>query len=222
MRLRIARSPGVICPNHEQHPSRRLRPIMLGSGRATRSHRAAGDPRADVGGDRSAVPASGAPAGRRHGGLRDDRLLGDGAGEPATRCAWRRWTAPGGPNAVQLAGCEPDAMAEAARIAGGSRRRPDRHQFRLPGEEGGGRPARRLGADARRGGGGAHPRGDGARGRGAGHAEDADGLGPRAPQCARAWRRSPSGRGIAHGDGAWPHAAAILHRPAPTGSSSPG
>ena len=50
----------------------------------------------------------------------------------------------GGVSAVQLAGCDPAAMAEAARIAVGSRRRPHRHQFRLPGEEGRGRPDGRL------------------------------------------------------------------------------
>ena len=56
----------------------------------------------------------------------------------------------GGVSALQLAGCEPAAMAEAARLAVDKRRRPDRHQFRLPGEEGGGRPGRRLRPDARR------------------------------------------------------------------------
>ena len=55
----------------------------------------------------------------------------------------------GGPSSVQLAGCEPEAMAEAARIAVGQGADLDRHQFRLPGEKSGDRPDRRLRADAR-------------------------------------------------------------------------
>ena len=55
----------------------------------------------------------------------------------------------GGVSAVQLAGCDPAAMAEAAQSGGRQGRAPDRHQLRLPGEEGGGRPGGGFGADAR-------------------------------------------------------------------------
>ncbi len=118
----------------------------------------------------------------------------------------------GGPNAVQLAGCEPDAMAEAARIAVDRGADLDRHQLRLPGEEGGGGPAGRLGADARRAPGGAAAGGDGGGGAGAGHAEDAHGLGPRQPErpgagADRAGVRHP------HDHRARAHPAAVLQRP---------
>ena len=92
----------------------------------------------------------------------------------------------------------------------GPRRQPDRHQFRLPGEEGGGRAKRRIRVDARRIGGGADPGGDRARGAGAGDAEDAHGLGPRQPE--RPAAGADRGRvRYRHGDGARPHPAAILY-----------
>ena len=103
----------------------------------------------------------------------------------------------GGVSALQLAGCEPAAMAEAARLAVDQRRRPDRHQFRLPGEEGGGRPARRLRADARRG---RRRRASWQatvrRRPGAGDAEDAHGLGPCQPERAAPGAHRRRTRGI--------------------------
>jgi len=40
------------------------------------------------------------------------------------------------PMSVQLAGCEPEMMAEAAKLNEDTGRCHHRHQFRLPGEEG--------------------------------------------------------------------------------------
>ena len=72
--------------------------------------------------------------------------------------------------AVQLAGCEPQVMAEAAKLNADRGAQADRHQFRLPGEKGRQRPCR-LGADARRNACGAHSRSNGQGGRSAGHAQ---------------------------------------------------
>ena len=96
--------------------------------------------------------------------------------------------------AVQLAGCEPRVMAEAAKLNADRGARHHRHQFRLPGEEGRQRPCR-LGADARRGACGAHPRSDGQGGRSAGHLEDAHRLGRQQPQRAAA---RPDRRSLRH------------------------
>ena len=95
---------------------------------------------------------------------------------------------------------------------GGSRRRPGRHQFRLPGQEGRGRPAGGLGADARRASGGAAAGGDGGGGAGAGDAEDAHGLGPWQPERAAPGADRAGGR-HPHGHRARADAAAVLRGP---------
>ena len=89
------------------------------------------------------------------------------------------------PMAVQLAGCEPRVMAEAAKLNADRGRENHRHKFRLPGEKGGQR-ACRLRADARRGSCRANPRSNGKGGRPAGHLEDAHRMGRAQPQRAAA------------------------------------
>ena len=149
--LRIASAGvSVICPNRWASviATPQSAPIELRADRPRRwrAHRHAGHPGADVGRHRSAVPPPRQAAWRRHGGLRDDRLLGDGPREPQDAARWPRWTAAAASARVQLAGCEPGGDGRGGAAGGGPRRRPDRHQFRLPGEEGGAsasRPARR-------------------------------------------------------------------------------
>ena len=195
---------------HSRHHSFR-RHAAADRPRRWRANRHAGHPGADVRCHRPAVPPARQAARRRHGGVRDDRLLGDDPGEPQDAGDGRD-----GRRAAASARCSspaasPTAMAEAARLAVDRGRRPDRHQLRLPGEEGGARPAGRLGADARRGRRRGDPRGDRARRPRAGDAEDAHGLGPRQPERAAACAHRPGLR-HPHGHRARPHPPAILHR----------
>ena len=127
----------------------------------------------------------------------------------------------GGVSALQLAGCDPDGDGRGGPARGGPRRRPDRHQLRLPGEEGRGRPGRRLRADARRDRRRRDP-GSHRQGRpGPGDAEDAHGLGPRQPERASAGAHR-AGLRHPHGHRARPHPAAVLQRHRRLGLHPPG
>ena len=117
----------------------------------------------------------------------------------------------GGVSAVQLAGCDPAAMAEAARLAVDKGAHMIDINF--------GCPVKKVAVGQAAGsalmrdevGGGGDPGGDRQGGPGAGYAQDAHGLGPRQPECAAAGSDC-AGRGHSHGHGPWSHAAAILHR----------
>ena len=189
--------------------------------RRRRAHRHPGHPGADVGRHRPAVPPARQAAWRRHGGLRDDRLLGDGPGEPQDARRWPRWTAAAASAPVQLAGCDPAAMAEAARLAVDRGADLIDINFGCPvkkvavGQQAGSALMRDETAAA------AHPGGHGPRGPGAGHAEDAHGLGPCQPERPAA-RPHRAGRRHPHGHRAWPHPPAILHRLGRLGLHRPG
>ena len=168
-----------------------------------------GHPGADVRSHRSAVP----PLVKRHGaGLVVSEMIASEAMIRETRqsMTMAKSCADEQPMAVQLAGCEPQVMAEAAKLNADRGAATHRHQFRLPGEKGGQRPCR-LGADARRGACRAHSRSDGQGGESAGDAEDAHRLGRQQPQ--RAAPR-PDRRSLRHPHDhrAWPHALPVLRR----------
>ncbi len=125
----------------------------------------------------------------------------------------------GGISAVQLAGCDPAAMAEAARLAVDKGAHLIDINFGCPVKKVAVGQAAGSALDARRNRRRGDPGGDRQSRPGSGHAEDAHGLGPRQPERPatgphRAGLRHP------HGHRPRPHPPAILHRHAPTGPSS--
>ncbi len=117
----------------------------------------------------------------------------------------------GGVSAVQLAGCEPAAMAEAARLAVDRGADLIDINFGCPvrkvavGQQAGSALMRDETAAAR------HPRSHRQGRSGPGDAEDAHGLGSRNPKCPPPGADRRRG-GHPHGHGAWPDPPAILHR----------
>ena len=151
------------------------------------------------------------------------RLRDGGVGRARPRLARRRGCGPRArgstPHVVQLAGCDPRWMGEAARARRGGGARDHRHQHGLPGQAGDRRLCG-LGPDARPRPGGPDHRRDG-RGRlRAGHGQDAARLGRGEPQ--RAGARPPRrGARRQRGHGPRPHAPAILQGRRRLGRASP-
>ena len=180
--------------------------------------RGAGDPGADVGRHRSAVPPPRQALRRRPRRLRDDRQPGDDPRDPPVAADGRELRPRSSRWRCSSPAASPRSMAEAAKLNADRGAALIDINFGCPVKKvvngHAGSALMRDEAPGR-----AHPRGDGQGGDAAGHAQDAHGLGRRQPQRAAA---RPHRRGLRHPDDhrARPHPLPALCRPRRLGASS--